>query len=1462
MTSSCILPQDRALTEWLCSRGQIGYAVRTTRSGHRNERAGVRGINQTAVTKLDQRSDQRFFLLFGQSYTLYRNMRCSSSSARACLSSTGRPYHPHNAPSTASTPRNNLLLRRLASSFPTNSSLPPSPLLPLLHTRRGLTSTAHAAGRPSSSLSQASQQPPTSKVGDVVSEGPNETFAWESDPIEPDYPPPSSDGVKAAELDLTGSGSSGHFSLVRSRQGQTVLRHIILGRDADAETALRDLASNSDPMIASADEVKQLTEAVLDLILYPSAHAAPSTTTDLVASGSSSHSRVEQADPESATHHGSTLTRRAIRLLHFMRVHGQPRTEAMYGTLIRRILDQGHVDLAARVYVELVEEWAWEQKRAAGRSAGTAHAGDPFDAIEEEVGWLRKVEWVDPVKEDVWEFEKWRRGPEAAEEDLPGQPFEQARFALFRERRRQQAEANALQSGSQSTAAEVEIAQHKRELEQDAPFKGFFGGLRWNHRAEAQRRTLCWAPSPSRLRLYLRRFPPSISQAPQAVRSTTIPFPSMSLLNPILERAAGNLTSLSPYGLFARSASALAIIANTIHSRTLPLSHVSVLIRTFESLPQFPRVHAPLPSPDPVDDTTAFTHVQSALASLIYGLPPGSMTENVERFGLNSISEGSANSLLSYSLTTLNSPTKGEKVLSYMRCQGYLNSPASSRTTGQILIKAGLRSKIWRYFVDGFQMAIGEMTGAFIRLVHERPATPEALRLAEGSQWQIDRYSTSPLAPNIRRARNLIPQLELPDHPLPQLATSRPGFPENGRIHKAPLSEESASLEPPLSSASDPASAEADPPAKGADPEAAAGDFDIDSFPFPAADELGPSFEEVFKSFLQSSAAHDPSAAATNLLLYAAEAYRTDLVIQMHRYLLSSDRRPVQMTGALYKALVISLATKGYRRTAEQTFCLARKELTSEGLDLDVDVYVAMLELYASIRTRAVGYYSSDGTWLKHASVGHVYPGELDPAERALRNGWALYRGIVWGQWEHWNPLQERIILDTSSFPRRRWFQQGLQQHPSAAPTAVEPEGSKGEPDFHPPASVDLPRLFNAAIRLLRFQEGMTELPRHVMRSKDVLHAMIATVKKKMLNARRTDAPELAGPDFLLSLVALDIRRAGFLVPLGVELLLAKYPQYHERIQQVRPIRPLSALPEAEADFGYSYSTGNPYSLPRDVRGVLKQAPERTAAFDGAEMDRLGSASSYPAGTFDGCDITPSDWPLLVWAALEGRHETDFTLPPGLWDAALEFKDNFRLTNDGQYLLLTGRLGEPVPFVPFKNREDFIRLNTPARLLGRVLVLRDDRLRRALGKEGWWPGMEHDLRMRPREAWLKIQQGQEYQANLVSRVDDVVSSGARREDPADWDDEADDGLGLKPPFKEEHWLGPRPSSPTAERPSPNAERPSPPWAGGLAASLQPPPSTRNRPSPALPIPPTSLGLPARSIPLSAPLPKPPPSLPL
>jgi hypothetical protein len=1333
-------------------------------------------------------------------------MRRSSSGARARLSSAGCP------PATSRplpTPRTALLIRRSATSFPTNSPTPPSPLLPFLYARRRLGTTSLAVAR--TPAAQWSTEAPTGAQSD-------ESAVWENEQAQ----------AEVAESGL--DGSSDYFSAVLTSEGQHVLQHILQGRAAEAEAALRDLVAGPDAMLSSANEIKQLTEAVLELVLYPSAAAEPSSSTDdVVASGSSSHSRVEQADPESSTHYGSTLTRRAIRLLHFLRVHGQPRSEAMYGALIRRILDQGHVDLAARVYVELVEEWAWEQKRAAGRAAGIAHAGDDlFDAIEEEVGWLRKVEWVDPVKEDVWAFEKWRRGPEAAEEDLPGQPFEQARFELFRERRRKEAEAAALQGAAEAeTASEVEIAQHKLQLEQDAPFNGFFGGLRWNHRAEAQRRTLCWAPSPSRLRLYLRRFPPSVSRVPKAARSTSIPFPSMALLNPILERAAGNLTSLSPYGAFVTSASALAIIANTVHSRTLPLSHLSVLIRTFESLPQFPRVHAPLPSPDPVDDTTAFTHVQSALASLIYGLPPGSMGENVERFGLNSISEGSANSLLSYSLGTLRSPAKGEKVLSYMRCQGYLNSPASTRETGQVLIKAGLRSKIWRYFVDGFQMTVGEMAGAFVRFVHERPVSPEALRVTRGSQWRPEQTSLSDHA--------AVAQLELPEHPITPLAVSgpEPGVrsPENGEEKPS-----ASDVDDPHATSEAEASPQPLPPspqdlwqASSAEDAALFADM-IDSFPFPAQDELGPDASMLFQSYLQSPSAYDPPAAATALLRYAADARRFDLILQMHNYLLGTNDRPVQMTAELYRALIIPLRHSGYHRTAEHVFCLARKELTAQGLELDVDLYGFMLKAYADDRSGGVDYVAMDGHW-SPPRAGKIYPGDEDPADRALRRGWALYRGAVWGHWQHWDPLQARILRDETHYPLRRWFIEGPQQSPPTLSPANDPSG---EPDFRPPHSADLPQLFNAAIRLLRMQKGMTELPRHVLRSRDLLKAMIATVKKKALNVRRADAPELVGADLCLSLIALDIRRAGFLVPLGVELLLARYPQHHERIQQVQPIRPLSALQEAEADFFYAYSTEGAFMLPRDVRGSRRRRKEPSEAFDSREMDQLGLATSYPAGSFDDCDISPSDWPLLVWAALEGRAETDFNLPPGIWDAALELKDNFAIAEGGQYLLLVGRFGEPVPFVPSRNRDEFIQLNMPPELLGRKLSPHDTRPRLALSRAGWWPNMRRDLRERFSAAWRERQLSPEYQADLASRVDDVVLSGARREDPADQKDEADDSLSLE---EEE------------DQPLPGDQLLPPSWAAGLAASGLPPlPSQPPGKASALPPVPPRLAAPPTRLP--------------
>lgn len=1269
--------------------------------------------------------------------------------------STSRAFLPRGTRSAA---------RRYLPSFPSSSIHPPSPFLPLLHPRRFSSQTLSAQTTKRFSTSPATHDfPPGSRPEESTRAAP------------PHLAQVALDGSAGQE----GGALQNAGLVVTTSRGRQIQALVKEGRATEAEASLK--AHILTPLTnvavdATPEEIKHLAAEVLELVLHP-----PRT---------SSGPTLERDDVENSTHHGSTLTRHAIRFLHFLRVHGQPRTERMYGLLIRKILDQGHVDLAARVYVELVEEWAWHQRRAAAKEKGGEDLEVPWEweGVEESVSWLKKVDWVEPASQDVAEWEAYKRT--SGNVSFEGSHREQTQFEEFRARRRE--ERARVERERSKTAAEIEVEQHLADLEQDQPFQGFFKGFRWNHRAETQRRTLCWAPSPSRLRLYLSRFPPSVPKSPM-LKSSTIPFPSMTLLNPILEST--DLTSLAPWSTFSASARALAIIANTVLCRTLPLSHVTVLIKTFETLPQYPRVYAPLPSPDPVDDTTAYAHVQGALSSLVYGLPPGSMNVNVEKYGLNFISESSANSLLSYTLTTLHSPRQGEKVLSYMRCQGYLASPASTRKTGAILVNAGLTSRIWRHFVEGLQMTVGDMAGSVMKFFHEPPRSLKAWDSARGSYWHrltppdngdlpaidVSGYSVTPIKPT--------PVVTPRDVALERLSDASPN---NDDASGLP-----AHIEVRL----------------------------------PNASELGPEFKDLLSRLRSTTPGVEVPGTVANFLQYAIAAQRWDLIFEMYESLLLRDNRPVKMTGDIYRQLVRGLIYSGAFRRAEQVFSLARREQMTLGVELDFDIYLRMVRMYASLRRRGLGHFTETGEWVKAGSTGTVFPGEEERSVRALKKGWALYRGIVWGQWEHWQPFQDQILYEQSPYPRRAWFSRPVDPSSNVPSPKTDPE------DFEAKVAPNLEELFNAAIRLLVNREGMQTIPRRLLRNTDILSLSIETVSKQAANKPRATWPQLKGEDLYLSLVAMDIKRAGFNVPRAVQLLLAHFPTHQERMAQVESSRPITTLNSEKA-----FHPHDPYRL--WDRNCSKAKLFRV--FDEGEMNKLARMSTYPEGTFDGSEIGPSDWPLLVQAHLEGRSEDEFTLPPGLWQAALEFTYNFALSDDGRSLLLVGLTGQPLPFIPTSQRLEWINTNWANRgeqLGGESRGAGDVKIPNALRKLAWWPEMNSDLNRKKSEFWRQLKDTEAYLQDVEGRISSVRSAGARRDVS---EEEGLDSFYL--PHDDEHLsasstsssagtsfpLGSLPSAPASPRPIPSP-LPAPPSSGSTskAPSVRPRTSTLSAPPPSI-----------------------------
>jgi hypothetical protein len=390
-----------------------------------------------------------------------------------------------------------------------------------------------------------------------------------------------------------------------------------------------------------------------------------------------------ESDERSPTEWGTVGARRAVKLLHVLRVARRGRTHNVYAYVLDRCIRDNDVDLAARVLAELVQEWAWEERVGSG------------EIVDEECSWLKKLPKDEPV---------------------------------------------AVKEGKSGI------------------LEWFGFGLRWNHRAEAQRRAACWAPQPISLNLYLRHFPvPSPTSVPSLV-----PFPHAYLLDAILANIVFDPSR--PIEDFNKSASALAILANTVLARTLPLYDISKLLQAFQSLPLKPLVYPSVNSPDPDDDVSAQAHVKGAFSSLVWGLPSGRMDLNQKRYGLQYISEPSTISLLNVAVQNFRSPVLITKVLSYIQDSGF----SRSKSLGVALMKAGSILRLDRYFQEGLRLSL-DRTSKPDDTEH-RPVKPVyGKRPAETNDLPLFPYNTqASFPPTLADAISSIESSSSPSSPAPR----------------------------------------------------------------------------------------------------------------------------------------------------------------------------------------------------------------------------------------------------------------------------------------------------------------------------------------------------------------------------------------------------------------------------------------------------------------------------------------------------------------------------------------------------------------------------------------------------------------------------------------------------------------------------------------------------------------------
>lgn len=288
-----------------------------------------------------------------------------------------------------------------------------------------------------------------------------------------------------------------------------------------------------------------------------------------------------------------------------------PRGPRFYNSLITECTQERLPDLAASVYVGLVEEWITEGRVAEGASLGDFHEGG---------GPARDAGMI-PCPSTA-ERNRWFRGVRTWK--MPGE----------------------------------RLSPHDRlDL---------------------------WHPQKLALPEKMRNFPLPLPTSPPSL----VPEPSSRLLNLVLSAVRldpddGKTTPVE----FAASARALAILANTVHNRTLPIGALPALLVAFRALPYHPMIF-PASFTHPPDKEpyaySASSHAHGALLSLL--LAPPTYPSNIriqsrtfssalsEMFAASKasyvfppLSVKSCNVLLQYALNKLKRPAMLSRLLVYMK---------------------------------------------------------------------------------------------------------------------------------------------------------------------------------------------------------------------------------------------------------------------------------------------------------------------------------------------------------------------------------------------------------------------------------------------------------------------------------------------------------------------------------------------------------------------------------------------------------------------------------------------------------------------------------------------------------------------------------------------------------------------------------------------------------------------------
>lgn len=336
----------------------------------------------------------------------------------------------------------------------------------------------------------------------------------------------------------------------------------------------------------------------------------------------------------------------SLALLSQLQTNRHPRTAVMYHHIMRHCITEGRIDMAAAVFVGLVEEWILEGRLAEGGEVGDfGEGGIPSTEKSDMLG-------TKAGKDGRGDNQRAEERNRAREPDV--------------------------------IKAEHDSQPHLRPEEQEQWLKqkkaiidGWFEGVRtWRLFGETLaplEKLKLWHPKALRLQEKMRSFPlPSPTSPPSLV-----PAPDKAMLSLItkqiiskpdvtgayLDKKTGSRilpVTASRNRSYRRSTRALAILSNTILSRTLPITALSPLLSAMReqslAVPVYPKKldTRRIPSHQ-LKEYTAGAHIHSALISLLWAPPSHSTSGTWGAYRLQPLSYSAVKLLVRYATSVLSS---------------------------------------------------------------------------------------------------------------------------------------------------------------------------------------------------------------------------------------------------------------------------------------------------------------------------------------------------------------------------------------------------------------------------------------------------------------------------------------------------------------------------------------------------------------------------------------------------------------------------------------------------------------------------------------------------------------------------------------------------------------------------------------------------------------------------------------